>query len=583
MGISATRVLAGQEFERFGGGECRFCIVPELPSFEISRENGVWIFSAPSEVELLYAVYDCAERFLGYDFFEPGTENFFPEKVNLSPGEGVLVSARKPRSRYCGFIQEFPFDQKNSAELFDFMAKNKLNYLLVWMKYYDELSVELKQYAAVRGIFIESGHHNFEYLIPPEKYGAEHPEYFAARAGSSVVKDLPGVSSPTRQLCTSHPGVRQEIARQLLAYQRKNPELTRIGLNPNDGYGWCECPHCSQYYDDDDGRKCRLPSDQRYFYAERAYDGFIADVAEQVRRKEPGVTVNFFAYVNYCSPAPGFKLTPGIAVQMANYWRCVQHDIDDPDCPTNRGFLRDILAWEKAKAGGEFMIYEYYMGINFYMSLPLLFWQRMFDEFEFYQRHQVDGVLTQYQMNHWSVYGSNYRFMAAAARGGDFAEAMSRFYEYRFGACADMAKEFFAAVEGVMGSLGDCHIPTPASLFSRVELAALEKLLPLARRISRRLPDVRPAADLECWVRYLIRFKKMYDLESSRKLTVQDLRQFIGWIKRQRSRRILATEKVIHYLKLWVEDVGNGMPCRFFDVDWPAEFRRRRDEVDMKA
>ena len=178
--------------------------------------------------------------------------------------------------------------------------------------------------------------------------------------------------------------------------------------------------------------------------------------------------MNFFAYVNYASPAKNFKLTPGIAVQHANYWRCVKHDIFDADCPTNRGFFNDITAWAKAKAGGEFMIYEYYMGINFYMSVPLLFWKRMFDEFDCYKKLAVDGVLTQFQMGHWSVYGSNYRFMAAAARGEDFELSLCRFYERRFGKYASDAEKFFDSVAAVMESFEDCHIPTPASLFSRI-------------------------------------------------------------------------------------------------------------------
>ncbi|MBE6398869.1 MAG: DUF4838 domain-containing protein [Lentisphaerae bacterium] len=581
MLTSPTATLAKKELKRFGGGAAEFKLVPELPSFEISRQNGKWLFAAPNDVELLYAVYDCAERFLGYDFFEPGVENFDPAQVQHELPQGVLVPARQIKIRRCGFIQEFPFDPVESPLIFDFMAKNKLNYLLVWMKYYDDLSPELKEYAAIRGITIESGHHNFEYLIPVDKYGKDHPEYFATRAQDHLDKEIPGVNHVSRQLCTTEPGLRQEVAKQLLAYQRKNPELTRLGLNPNDGFGWCECPRCSAYYTDDDDRKFHLPSARRYFYAEKAYNEFITAVAQDIHRENPDLALNFFGYVNYSSPAPDFKLTLGIAVQYALYWRCVKHDLFSDDCPTNRGFLRDFLAWEKSKAGGEFMIYEYYMGINFYMSLPLLFWQRMFDEFEFYHQHQVDGVLTQFQFGHWSSYGSNYRFMAQAARGENFAAALQRFYERRFGKYAAEAESFYNMVAEVMKSFEDCHIPTPASLFSRISVEQLEKLLPPARRLARKLPNIRPAADLPCWVRYLIRFKKLYDLETARTITPADMEQFITWIKRQRKHKVLATEKVLHYIKLWKEDVEAHRICRFFDVDWPAEFRRRRQNIKL--
>ena len=139
MKHSATLTLAKTEFKRLCGKDAQFVLEPALPSFEISRVDGEWLFRAPNEVELLYAVYDCAERFSGYDFFEPGTEDFDPTEVKCVPDNGVLVPARPVTVRHCGFIQEFPFDETDTPKLFDFMAKNKLNYLLVWMKYYDEL------------------------------------------------------------------------------------------------------------------------------------------------------------------------------------------------------------------------------------------------------------------------------------------------------------------------------------------------------------------------------------------------------------------------------------------------------------
>ena len=576
---SPTLVLARREFRRLSGGSALFRLDPALPSFEIAREGGRWIFSGPSETELLYAVYDCAERFLGYDFFEPGTENFDPARVEKELPEGVLVPARRPLLRYRGFIQEFPFDEKETPRLFDFMAKNKLNYLLVWMKYYDELAGELKEYAACRGIVIESGHHDFAYLVPYEKYGRGHPEYFAVRPGRDGEKALPGVTHAGHQLCTTEPGLRKEIAKRLLAYAEKHPELRRIGLNPDDGFGWCQCSRCRRYYQPDDRRKCLVPAHAaHYFYAENAYDEFIAEAAKRVHVRRPDLVLNFFGYVNYSSPAKNFRLTPGIAVQLANYWRCVQHDLADRACPTNRGFLNDLLAWEKAKAGGELMIYEYYMGINFYMSLPLLFGKRMFDELAFYRAHKVDGVLTQFQTGHWSVYGGNYRFMAEAARGESFEEARKRFFSRRFPGMVSEAEHFFAMVQDVVDSVNGCHIPTPASLFSRIRPEQLEKLLPPARRISRKLARIRPAADLECWVRYLIRFKKIYDSETERRITVEEMRRFRRWIARGKHRRIFAAP-VQYYLKLWQQDIGEDRPCRFFDVDWPAEFRRRAEEA----
>ena len=326
----------------------------------------------------------------------------------------------------------------------------------------------------------------------------------------------------------------------------------------------------------------RVPVPGRnYFYAEKAYDEFIENVVKEIHKKRPDLTLNFFAYVNYCSPYKDFKLTPGISVQLANYWRCVNHDLFSANCPSNKGFLNDLLAWEKAKAGGELMIYEYYMGINFYMSLPLIFEKRIFDEFEYYKSHKVDGVLTQFQMGHWSIYGSNYKAMSMAARGEDYTCTIKTILQNRFGKYAAIAEKFFQDIKNITDLNDNCHIPTPASLFSRISVKQLEQLQPVARKLARNLPYARPAADLEIWIKYLITFKKLYDMDVNRTIKVQDMTKFITWIKRQKKRKIFAITQVIHYLSLWLEDVKNNVPCRFFDVDWPKEFERRKN-IDKK-
>jgi DNA-binding LacI/PurR family transcriptional regulator len=107
------------------------------------------------------------------------------------------------------------------------MAKNKLNYLMVWMKYYDELSAELKEYAAIRGIIIESGHHNFDYLIPPEKYRKNHPDFFAVTAENKR-RQLAGMPEVSRQLCTTNPALRTELLNSLLRYRKEHPEIKGI-------------------------------------------------------------------------------------------------------------------------------------------------------------------------------------------------------------------------------------------------------------------------------------------------------------------------------------------------------------------
>ena len=308
----ATSALALSELSRYHLA-ADLVSDPALPAFEVRRVHGKTVIAAPDSLELLYGVYDYAERFCGWSFFEPGRDKFDVERVKKLPDDGVIFPAVKPLLKRRGFIQEFSFDDE-TAVLFDWMAKNKLIYLLVWMKYYDALSAELKHVAAVRGITIESGHHNFDYWIPRQKYGHSHPEFFAEVDGSrtrAAAADR-GELLLSEQLCTTNPALRREIVDNMLRYCEKHPEVNTISLNPNDGFGWCECENCAKFYDKN--QKGDFYSLSEHVYkADRIYHDLLDDTASRLAEKRNDLRLTFFAYVNYCSPAPGFKLKKNLA------------------------------------------------------------------------------------------------------------------------------------------------------------------------------------------------------------------------------------------------------------------------------
>ena len=296
-----------------------------LPSYEIRRRNGTTVIAAPNSLELLYGVYALAEYAGGYFFFEPGRDRFDPACKRELPENGIVVPARKPLLKRRGFIQEFPFDA-DTPDLFDWMAKNGLNFLQTWMKYYDELSDELKEAAAVRGITIESGHHNFNYWIPGRKYNATHPEFFA-EIGGKRIQSSDGKSTLllSEQLCTTNPELRAEIVRNMLEYCKQHPEIKIVALNPNDGFGWCECPECSKFYDKN--KKGDFYSLSEHVYkADRIYHDLLRDIGARLRAVRPDLTLSFYAYINYCAPSPGFTLEKGMMVSLALYWRCIVRD-----------------------------------------------------------------------------------------------------------------------------------------------------------------------------------------------------------------------------------------------------------------
>jgi len=571
-----TYELARRELEKYGL-QAALLLEKELPSFEIRSENGAITIAAPNSLELLYGVYDLAERFGGYSFFEPGYDRFDPAR-KACPPDGISVPAKKPLLKRRGFIQEFPFDSETRS-LFDWMAKNKLNYLLTWMKYYDELSDELKEFAAVRGITIESGHHNFNYWIPGRKYGKSHPEFFAEINGKRI-ESSDGKSELllSEQLCTTNPELRAEIARNMLSYCETHPEVKVISLIPNDGFGWCECETCSKFYDK--SKKGDFYSLSEHVYkADRIYHDLLRDVSARLRAVRPDLTLTFCAYVNYCSPSPGFRLEKGMAVHMATYWRCINHTIDDPDCVINPHYAEDIRRWTAAKRGGEVNIYEYYMGVNFYLMLPMIHFREMFHEMKWYAGQGVDGILTQFHVKHWSVYGMNYVLMARAARGDDCESSIEALFRALFGDNAAEAKQFYARIKDMLMKTGHCHIPYPRSLLRRTKPEDYRELHELALKLSAKAPGDRFRADLVIWTEYMIRFKNLFDAYQEKKLTEADVHDFLNWIRSCGDFRVLIPEKFEEYFQALLDALRNGTEWIHFNLDWEDGYIRRYDRL----
>ena len=146
--------LCRKRFQQPASWQVVFETDETLPSFEISFHNSTLIIAAPSAVETLYGVYDFAEKILGFFFYEPGND-LLNASTPVAISDGIVIPARKVPFNVRGFIQEYPFN-KDSLLLADWMAKNKLNFLNVWMKYYDELNAAGREAFRVRGIEIQS-------------------------------------------------------------------------------------------------------------------------------------------------------------------------------------------------------------------------------------------------------------------------------------------------------------------------------------------------------------------------------------------------------------------------------------------
>jgi hypothetical protein len=78
--------------------------------------------------------------------------------------------------------------------------------------------------------------HTFYSLIPPEKYFADHPDWFSEVEGRRTCENA--------QLCLTNEAMRRELVRNLKLRLHDNPEATIASVSQNDCYNNCACPRC---------------------------------------------------------------------------------------------------------------------------------------------------------------------------------------------------------------------------------------------------------------------------------------------------------------------------------------------------
>jgi hypothetical protein len=579
---NATLAIAARDLEaltrrRFGegaGAAANFVLEPSLASYQVRVAGGELLFAGKDATNVLYAVYHFCEQSLGYFFWAPG-EDLLDATGPVELSEGVVVEGDVPLMNMRAMTQEFPFDDE-SPLLADWMAKNQMNCLYVWLKYFDKLDDAGRHDFWDRGIEIYAGHHHFSYWIQTLIYGHDHPEWFAMVDGKRI-KPSPDKNDLllSEQLCTTNPELRKEIARRIVEYANAHPQLKRMALIPNDGFGWCECPECSKFYDKN--HKGDLYSVSKHVYiANDIYHDMVRDVAAQVAKSRPDLRLCFSAYVNYCRPGKGMKLTSNLGMDFAPYWRCINHRLDDPACPINSKYVRDLKEWAAVKEGGELTVYEYYMGVNFYLSLPMIHHHDIFAEVKFLASIGVDGLMTQFHIPHWTVYGLNYRMMADALRGRAEAPSVARALQALYGPDADEAEALYMAMRAVVQSAGPCHVPYPYSLLNRTRLEQYEALLERAKALLAKAPENRLRQENVIWCEYMVRFKRTFDLYHEGKVGVKEVDEFLDWIHAHQGKgtRVLVPRKFDVYFNAWKECIRTGREWLHFNIDWEDEYVR---------
>lgn len=164
------------------------------------------------------------------------------------------------------------------------------------------------------GMFV----HTFHFLLPPDKYFKEHPEYFALRNNMRVPQEA----------CLSNPDVYKIIVEELRRRMNENPDAKYWSVSQNDDDDFCQCDNCRKI-DEHEGS----PS------------GSIITFVNKIAREFPDKIISTLAY-RYSRKAPKF-ITPEKNVNiMLCTIECFRTKPLNED-ETGLLFVQDLSDWSK--------------------------------------------------------------------------------------------------------------------------------------------------------------------------------------------------------------------------------------------
>jgi hypothetical protein len=296
----------------------------------------------------LYAVYTFLEDVVGCRWWT-STESYVPERSTLRIEP--LDRVHEPRLQSRATFYRDAFDPI-------FAARRKLN------GHHHRIPAEYGGHRQFCGFV-----HTFYPLLPPEKYFAQHPEWYSEIDGRRTHHHA--------QLCLTNAAMRRELTANALERLRNQPGAQFLSISQNDWYGRCECENCLRVEE-----------------AEHSPAGpllrFVNAVAEEIEKEFPDVLVETLAYQYTRQPPQTARPRDNVVIRLCSI-ECsfVQTFAEGPQ---NEAFRTDIQGW--SKVAERLFVWDYVTNFSSYI-LPHPNLRVLGPNIRFFVDHHVIGLFEQ--------------------------------------------------------------------------------------------------------------------------------------------------------------------------------------------
>ena len=221
------------------------------------------------------------------------------------------------------------------------------------------------------------GHHSFAsgfvhtlfQLIPPQKYFAEHPEWFS---------EIDGVrkNEHPAQLCLTNEEVRKELTKNALEELRNHPDAKFISISQNDGSGACTCEKCSKVVEEEGSQSGPIIR-------------FVNAVAEEIEKEFPDVFVETLAYYYTRKPPKYVKPRDNVVIRFCTYECSFVQPLTGEQ---NEALYNDIVSWSKISK--QLFVWDYITNFSSYI-LPHPNLRVLAPNIRFFVDHGTIGLFEQ--------------------------------------------------------------------------------------------------------------------------------------------------------------------------------------------
>jgi hypothetical protein len=398
----------------------------------------------------LYAVYEFLDRYLGCRWFAPA--GYSPECTVVPRRKTLTVPPLDYRH-----VPVLEYREPFYLEAFDgdWAARNRMN----------SATARLEERHGGKVVY-QGFVHTFNYLVPPDKYFADHPEYFSLINGQRTAERA--------QLCLTNPEVVRVATETARAWLRGNPRANIISVSQNDWYGACQCPDCAALAEKEGSEAGPLLH-------------FVNQVADNLKDEFPQVAVDTLAYQYTRKPPKTIRPRPNVIVRLCSIECCFSHPLAECDLEANQAFCADARAW--AAICDRLYVWDYVtLFANYLVPFPNL--ESLGPNVRFFVDNHVKGIMEQGAYNATcSPFVEMRGYVTARCLwdpNGDARQAREEFMTAFYGAAAPALNEYLDAQQekvkrenlhvNIWGRAGAAYLPKEMveqaeALFDRAEAA----------------------------------------------------------------------------------------------------------------